>query len=40
MTYQVVFSPEAEEDIERLFDFIVERELNSATDLALEKWSS
>ncbi len=31
MTYQVVFSPEAEEDIERLFDFIVERELNSAT---------
>lgn len=29
MTYQIVFSREAEEDLERLFDFALERELNS-----------
>lgn len=29
MKYQVVFSREAEEDLERLFDFAFERELNS-----------
>lgn len=29
--YQVVFSREAEEDLERLFDFAFARELNSAT---------
>lgn len=29
MTYQVIFSPEAAEDLERLFDHILERELNS-----------
>ena len=28
--YQVVFSPEAAEDLERLFDHILERELASA----------
>lgn len=31
MTYQIVFSREAEEDLERLFDFAFERELNSPT---------
>lgn len=31
MTFQVVFSPEAEADIERLFDHVLERELNSPT---------
>jgi len=31
MKYQVVFSREAEADIERLFDFAFERELNSPT---------
>ena len=31
MTFQVVFSREAEEDLERLFDFVFERELNSPT---------
>lgn len=30
MTYQVIFSPEAEEDLERLFSHAYERELNSA----------
>ena len=29
MTYQVIFSREAEEDLERLFDHILERELDS-----------
>ena len=29
MSYQVVFSREAEEDLERLFDHALERELNS-----------
>ncbi|GAB2717508.1 type II toxin-antitoxin system RelE/ParE family toxin [Comamonas sediminis] len=29
--YQVIFSPEAAEDLERLFDHILERELASAT---------
>ena len=34
--YQVVFSPEAAEDLERLFDHILERELASATgDLSI-----
>jgi plasmid stabilization system protein ParE len=31
MMYQVVFSREAEEDLERMFDFAFERELNSPT---------
>lgn len=31
MKYQIVFSREAEEDLERLFDFAFERELNSPT---------
>jgi plasmid stabilization system protein ParE len=31
VTYQVVFSREAEEDLDRLFDFAFERELNSPT---------
>lgn len=31
MKYEVVFSREAEEDLERLFDFVFERELNSPT---------
>lgn len=31
MTYRVVFSREAEEDLERLFDYLLERELASAT---------
>lgn len=31
MTYQVIFSREADEDLERLFDHILERELNSPT---------
>lgn len=31
MSYQVVFSREAEEDLERLFDYAFERELNSPT---------
>lgn len=30
MTYRVIFSPEAEEDLVRLFDHVFERELNSA----------
>ena len=29
MTYQIVFSREAEEDLERMFDFAFERDLNS-----------
>ena len=31
MTYQVIFSREADEDLERLFDHLLERELNSPT---------
>ena len=31
MKYQVVFSPEAQDDLERLFDHVLERELNRAT---------
>ena len=31
MTYQIVFSREAEEDLQRLFDFAFGRELNSPT---------
>ena len=31
MTYRVIFSPEAVEDLERLFDHLLERELASAT---------
>lgn len=31
MKYQIVFSREAEEDLERLFDFAFERELSSPT---------
>lgn len=31
MTYQVIYSREAEEDLERLFDHVLQRELNSAT---------
>ena len=31
MIYQVVFSREAEADLERMFDFAFERELNSPT---------
>lgn len=31
MTYQVIYSPEAAEDLERLFDHVLERELNSPT---------
>ena len=31
MTYNVIFSQEAAQDLERLFDFALERELNSAT---------
>ncbi len=31
MTYQVIFSREADEDLERLFDHVLARELNSAT---------
>ena len=31
MTYQIVFSREAEEDLLRMFDFTLERELNSPT---------
>jgi plasmid stabilization system protein ParE len=31
MTYQVIFSREAEEDLERLFDHALLRELNSST---------
>ena len=31
MSYQVIFSAEAAEDLERLFDHILDRELNSAT---------
>ncbi len=31
MAYSVQFSAEADEDLERLFDFILERELESAT---------
>ncbi len=30
MTYKVEFSPAAAEDLERLFDFALQRELNSA----------
>jgi len=29
MTYQVIYSPEAEDDLERLFVHVLERELNS-----------
>ena len=31
MTFEVIFSPEAEEDLERLFDYVLERELNNHT---------
>lgn len=31
MTFEVIFSPEAEEDLGRLFDYVLERELNSHT---------
>lgn len=31
MTYQVIYSREAEEDLERLFDHVLERELSSPT---------
>ena len=31
MKYQVIYSPEAEDDLERLFDHVLERELNSPT---------
>lgn len=31
MTYEVIFSREAEADLERLFDHVLERELNSPT---------
>jgi plasmid stabilization system protein ParE len=31
MTYNVEFSPAAADDLERLFDFALQRELNSAT---------
>ena len=31
MTYEVIFSREAEEDLERLFDHVLARELNSPT---------
>jgi plasmid stabilization system protein ParE len=31
MKFRVIFSPEAEEDLVRLFDHVFERELNSAT---------
>ncbi|MFN7863242.1 MAG: type II toxin-antitoxin system RelE/ParE family toxin [Curvibacter sp.] len=31
MTYNVEFSPAAVDDLERLFDFALQRELNSAT---------
>lgn len=31
MTYEVIFSREAEADLERLFDHVVARELNSPT---------
>jgi len=31
MTFEVIFSPEAKEDLERLFDGVLERELNSHT---------
>ena len=32
MTYAVLLSREAQEDLERLFDFVLERELARATD--------
>ncbi len=36
MTYQVIFSREADEDLERLIDHVIARELNSPTgDLAI-----
>jgi plasmid stabilization system protein ParE len=31
MSYQIIFSREAEDDLARLFDHLLERELNSAT---------
>lgn len=31
MTYQVIYSREAEEDLERLFDHVLQRELHSPT---------
>lgn len=31
MTYQVIYSPEAVEDLERLFEHVLARELNSST---------
>lgn len=31
MTYKVEFSPRADDDLQRLFDFALERELNSET---------
>ncbi|WP_416399894.1 hypothetical protein [Alicycliphilus denitrificans] len=31
MSYEVIFSPEAVEDLDRLFDHVLERELNSPT---------
>ena len=37
MIYQIVFSPEAEEGLERMFDFAFSRELNSPTgDLEIQ----
>ena len=31
MSFQVIFSPEAEDDLQRLFDAVLERELHRAT---------
>lgn len=31
MSYEVIFSPEAADDLERLFDHLLERELSSST---------
>ena len=31
MIFEVIFSPEADEDLERLFDYVLERELDSPT---------
>ena len=31
MSYEVIFSPEAADDLERLFDHLLERELDSST---------
>jgi len=32
MSFQVIFSPEAEDDLQRLFDPVLERALHSTTD--------